>query len=244
LGSFRPSPMCYLWSRVTRVALLLDASKAWTKQGACDGSMVHVTWARRVWYATWHHLDSSTTSHGLQSSFFSKLHLYFIFVAFSLYLAGHVPMNRATFSSVFYQITARTVFVFDFLWVTQCTKIQSDFCLIYLTSRRKKKESFKNVKYKKNEKSRKLRIIFPFSDTAVSENSLFYCYFVRVCVFLVLVFTWILAWVCTLYCFIIDLLWKSIHYFICYCFAMSTSAIWLSIFVLLILLFSSILVPF
>ena len=42
------------------------------------------------------HQDSSTTSHGLQSSFFSKLHLYFIFVAFSLHLADHVPINRAT----------------------------------------------------------------------------------------------------------------------------------------------------
>ena len=116
--------------------------------------------------------------------------------------------------------------------------------LVNIQTKNTKTESFKNVEYKKNEKSRKLRLIFPFSGTAVSENSLFHCCFVRVCVFLVLVFTWILAWVCTLYCFIIDLLWKSIHHFICYCFAMSTSAIWLSTFVLLILLFSSILVPF
>jgi len=35
------------------------------KQGACDGSMEHVTLARRVWHATWHHQDSSPTSHGL-----------------------------------------------------------------------------------------------------------------------------------------------------------------------------------
>jgi len=47
-------------------------------------------------YATWHHQDSSTTSHGLQSSFFSNLHLHFIFVAFSIHLAGLVPINRAT----------------------------------------------------------------------------------------------------------------------------------------------------
>ena len=112
--------------------------------------------------------------------------------------------------------------------------------LVNIQTKNTKKESFKNVEYKKNEKSCKLRLIFPFSGTAVSENSLFHCCFVRVCVFIVLVFSWILAWVCTLCCFIIDLLWKSIHYFICYCFAMSTSAIWLSTFVLLIVLFSAI----
>ena len=31
-----------------------------------------------------------------QSIIFILLHLHFIFVAFSLYLAGHVPINRAT----------------------------------------------------------------------------------------------------------------------------------------------------
>jgi len=65
------------------------------KQGACDGSMEHVIVARRVWHATWHHQDSSPTSHGLQSSFSSKLHLHFIFVAFSSHLACHVPINTA-----------------------------------------------------------------------------------------------------------------------------------------------------
>jgi len=45
-------------------------------------------------HITWHHQDSAPTSHGLQSSFSSKLHLHFIFVAFSSHLVGHVPINR------------------------------------------------------------------------------------------------------------------------------------------------------
>jgi len=47
-----------------------------------------------------------------------------------------------------------------------------------------KKESFKNVEYKTNEKSAKLRQIFTFSGTVVSQNSLFYCCFVRFVVLL------------------------------------------------------------
>jgi len=153
--------------------------------------------------------------------------------------------NLLQFSSVFYQITERTVSVFYFLWVTQCSKIQSDFCLIYLTSRRKiqKNNHSKMLSTKKMKNPASWGSYFRFLALQFSKT---HCFIAVLCVlvFLVLVFTWILAWVCTLYCFIIDLLWKSIHHFICYCFAMTTSAIWLSTIVLLILLFSSILVHF
>jgi len=99
--------------------------------------------------------------------------------------------NLLQFSSVLFQITARTVSVFDF-FVSNSVHQNSIWFLPHLVNiqtKNTKTESFKNVEYKKNEKSRKLRLIFLFSGTAVSESSLFHCCFVRVCVFLVLVFT-------------------------------------------------------
>ena len=82
--------------------------------------------------------------------------------------------------------------------------------LVNIHTKKYKKGIIKKCWVLKNEKSCKLRLMFPFSSNAVFEIHCSIAVFVRVFVFLVLVFTWILAWVCALYCFIIDFLWNQL----------------------------------